>query len=644
MVAPSFSSGAQLQKSCCTISYYDRQCWLPEVGATTRRIDPQNMTLKQKTVDNLRDFRTDKRMVLLAALAAPIGAISALVAKGLLWLIAVITNLVYFLRFSSEPVTAAQNHLGYWAIIVPVLGALIIGLMARYGSEKIRGHGIPEALEAILLGRSLIHPKVAVLKPLSSAISIGTGGPFGAEGPIIMTGGACGSIFAQLFHLSSAERKTLLVAGAAAGMSAVFATPIAAVLLAVELLLFEWKPRSFIPVTVASIIGSVLRVPLLGSGPIFPVMPHSSLGPAELSSALLVGILAGFGSGLLTALVYRCEDFFQRLPIHWMLWPAIGALIVGIGGIIDPRVLGVGYEAIHGLMRGEILGTALVTLLLAKAVVWSVALGSGTSGGVLAPLLILGGALGALVGQWLPVGDPGLYAMVGMAAMMGGTMRSPLTGMIFALELTHDLNAMPALLIGSVAALGVTVLLMRRSILTEKLARRGQHIAREYSVDLFELMRVGDVMDTDVPSVSMQMTVAELSSRIAEEDPVLSRRQGTVILDNDRKLAGIITRGDIVRALRKDPSGATPVLEAGQRDLIVTYPDEPLHDAMAKMLKHDVGRLPVVNPHMEGDVIGYLGRACIVTARARHHAEEEVRERGPLMQSLLKKKPAIEQA
>jgi CBS domain-containing protein len=319
-------------------------------------------------------------------------------------------------------------------------------------------------------------------------------------------------------------------------------------------------------------------------------------------------------------------------------------LVVGIGGIIDPRVLGVGYRVIHGLMRGEIVGTALVTLLLAKAVVWSVALGSGTSGGVLAPLLILGGALGALVGQWIPVGDPGLYAMIGMAAMMGGTMRSPLTGMFFALELTHDLNAMPALLIGSVAALGVTVLLMRRSILTEKLARRGQHIAREYSVDLFELMRVGDVMDKDVPCVPMEMSVAELSNRIAEEDPVLSRRQGTVILDADRKLAGIITRGDIVRALRKNPSGATPVLEAGQRDLIVTYPDEPLHDAMAKMLKHDVGRLPVVNPHTEREVIGYLGRACIVTARARYHAEEEVRERGPIMQSLLEKKPVVDQA
>jgi CIC family chloride channel protein len=597
------------------------------------------MNSKQKTVRKPGDFRTDKRMLLLAALALPIGAISALVAKGLLWLIALITNLAFFLRFSTQAITPAQNHLGYWVIAVPVAGALIIGLMARYGSEKIRGHGIPEALEAILLGRSLIHPKVAILKPLSSALSIGTGGPFGAEGPIIMTGGACGSIFAQLFQLSAAERKTLLVAGAAAGMSAVFATPIAAVLLGVELLLFEWKPRSLIPVTVASLIGSILRVPLLGAGPIFPVTPQGSLGPAELGAALLVGITAGLGSGLLTSLVYGCEDFFERLPFHWMWWPALGAVVVGVGGAIDPRVLGVGYEAIHALLRGDLLGQSLVMLLVAKAIIWSVALGSGTSGGVLAPLLILGGAMGALLGQWLPIGSPGLFAMVGMAGMMGGTMRSPLTGMIFLLELTHDLNAMPALLIGSVAALGVTVLLMRRSILTEKLARRGQHIAREYSVDLFEMMRVGDVMDKEVPCAPMDMTVAELSDRIAGEDPLLSRRQGTLLLDHSQKLVGIITRGDILSALRREPSGVTCVVEAGNRDLVLTDPDESLHDAMAKMLRHDIGRLPVVNP--QGQLVGYLGRASILAARARYHTEEEIREHGPLIHSFRKKKATI---
>jgi H+/Cl- antiporter ClcA/predicted transcriptional regulator len=592
------------------------------------------MTQNKEASDRLADFRTDRRMLLLAALAVPIGVISAGVAKALLWLIALITNVAFFHRFSAGAALPQQHQLGYWVILVPVIGALLIGLMARYGSEKIRGHGIPEALEAILLGRSLIEPKVAILKPISSAISIGTGGPFGAEGPIIMTGGACGSIFAQLIHLSAAERKTLLVAGAAAGMSAVFATPIAAVLLAVELLLFEWKPRSFVPVAVASVVASLLRVPLLGAGPIFPVPPHPVLGATALGVALLTGVAAGLVSGLLTVLVYACEDFFQRLPIHWMWWPALGAAFVGLGGVLDPRVLGVGYETIHALMRGEILGGALIGLLVAKALVWSVALGSGTSGGVLAPLLIIGGALGAMIGQWAPAGDPGLWAMVGMAGMMGGTMRSPLTGMVFALELSHDLNALPALLVGCTAALAVTVLLMRRSILTEKLARRGQHITREYSVDLFELTRVGDVMDKELPIIPADMKVSRLSDLIARGDPRVAHRQGTIIVDKEHKLTGIITRGDVVRALQQDPQGNMTVAEVGKQQIVVTYADELLHEALGKMLKHDVGRLPVVERDAPDRVVGYLGRASILAARLRHHAEEEIRERGGLIEAL----------
>jgi H+/Cl- antiporter ClcA/CBS domain-containing protein len=594
---------------------------------------------KPSARDSLADFRTDKRVLLLSALAIPIGAIGAMVAKALLWLIALITNLAFFHRFSLEAVTPQENHLGYGVVLVPMVGALIIGIMARYGSEKIRGHGIPEALEAILLGRSLINPKVAILKPLSSAISIGTGGPFGAEGPIIMTGGAFGSLFAQFFHLSAAERKTLLVAGAAGGMSAVFATPVAAALLAVELLLFEWKPRSFIPVAIAAIVASSLRVAFLGAGPIFPVLPHSPMGPGELLVALLVGILAGFGSWLLTTLVYAFEDLFQKLPVHWMWWPVIGAIFVGLGGLVDPRVLGVGYGTIHTLMLGQLLGATLLSLLIAKAIVWSVALGSGTSGGVLAPLLIIGGALGAFVGQWLPAGDPGLWAMVGMAAMMGGTMRSPLTGMVFTLELTHDLNAMPVLFVGSVAALGVTVLILRRSILTEKLARRGQHISREYSVDLFELMRVGDVMDRQVMTIPAAMTVKSLSTQITTGALPGGTRHGVLIVDADEKLVGIITRRDVIKALRHDPAGTSTVLEAGQHQLIVTFPNEPLYDAIAKMLKHNIGRLPVVEEEDSASVVGYLGRSDILSARLRHHEEEELRSQGPLL-TQMKFKPS----
>lgn len=578
--------------------------------------------------DELADFSTNRRVLLLSAMAMAIGAISSLVAFALIWLIAAITNLAFYHRFSAAPAIPQGHHLGYWVVLVPVVGALVVGLMARFGSEKIRGHGIPEALEAILLGRSRIQLKVAILKPLSAAISIGTGGPFGAEGPIIMTGGAFGSLFAQQFHLSAAERKTLLVAGAAAGMSAVFATPVAAALLAVELLLFEWKPRSFIPVTVASIVASVLRVPLLGAGPIFPVMAHAPLSGMELVIAAGLGVVAGFGSGLLTMLVYACEDIFKKLPFHWMWWPAVGAVFIGVGGVIAPRVLGVGYNTIHSLLRGELVGAVVIGLLVAKALVWSIALGSGTSGGVLAPLLIMGGALGAFAGTWIPVGDIGLWALIGMAAMMGGTMRSPLTAMVFAVELTRDFNLFPALLIGSVAALGVTVLLMRRSILTEKLARRGHHITREYSIDPFELVRVREVMDKDVTSVPASMKLTELSDRIAQGHSELNRRQGTLIVNDQNQLVGIITRGDIVRALRQTQTAEMTVAEAGSADLTVAFSDEPLHAALTKMLNRNVGRLPVVERNNPTRVVGYLGRAAILSARMRIHEEENIRQRG----------------
>jgi chloride channel protein, CIC family len=575
----------------------------------------------------LADFTTDRRVLLLSGMAILIGAISSLVAYVLVWLINVFTNIFYYQRFSAQPASPAGNHLGLWAVFVPAIGGLIIGLMARFGSEKIRGHGIPEALEAILIGSSRMEPKVALLKPISSAISIGTGGPFGAEGPIIMTGGAFGSLFAQFFHLTAAERKTLLVAGAAAGMAAIFAAPVAAVLLAVELLLFEWKPRSFIPVALAAAVAGALRVLFLGSGPIFPVLPHTALGGTALLIACLVGVAAGLASGVLTMLVYLFEDLFQKLPIHWMWWPILGGLAVGIGGLIDPRVLGVGYGVIHQLLQGDIVGITVLSLLIIKALVWSIALGSGTSGGVLAPLLIMGGALGAFLSRWIPYGDAGLWALIGMAAMMGGTMRSPLTSMVFVLELTHDLNVLPGLLIACIAADAVTVLLMKRSILTEKVARHGHHILREYVVDPFELMRVGEVMDKSPATIPDTLTIAEFSNRIARGDPQIARRQGTPITDAQGTLVGIITRSDLVSALEKDPNGELTVLEAGSRNLVITYPDEPLKEAVSKMLRYGIGRLLVVSHDDPHQLLGYLGRTGLLEARLRKLQEEELRER-----------------
>jgi chloride channel protein, CIC family len=577
--------------------------------------------------DRLADFTRDTRVLLLSGMALIIGSLSAVVAWVLVWLIAMITNLSFYGQFSAKLQSPEHHHLGYYMIVVPTIGGLIIGLMARYGSDKIRGHGIPEALEAILFGRSQMEPKVAVLKPLSSAISIGTGGPFGAEGPIIMTGGAVGSIFAQFFQLSAAERKTLLVAGASGGMAAIFASPVSATLLAVELLLFEWRPRSFIPVAIAAVAAAALRVPLLGAGPIFPVQPHAMLNSEGLVFAFLVGIAAGLGSGLLTTLVYAFEDLFNKLPIRWMWWPAIGGLFIGIGGLIEPRVLGVGYETIYELLRGQIAGAALLGILIGKSLVWSLALGSGTSGGVLAPLLMMGGALGAGLARFIPIGDTGVWALIGMAGMMGGTMRSPLTAMIFALELTQDLNLLPGLLAGCVAAHGVTVLLLRRSILTEKVARRGYHVMREYGVDPLTMVRVGEVMDKNPPVIPAKMPLAELSDRIARGDSEVSRHEGLLLVDEKQQLAGIITRGDVIRALAEDGHNDITVSAAGSHNVIVSYADELLYDAVSKMVHNNIGRLPVVSRRDARRIVGYIGRSNLMAGRLRHFEDEYVRER-----------------
>jgi CIC family chloride channel protein len=580
-----------------------------------------------KPTDHLSDFTRDRRILVIAPMALAVGVLSAGVAALLVKLIALATNLAFFGRFSAAEADPAGHALGFCVVLVPMAGGLIIGLMARFGSEKIRGHGIPEALEAILIGRSRMDPKVALLKPLSSAISIGTGGPFGAEGPIIMTGGAFASLFAQLFHLSAAERKTLLVAGAAGGMAAIFSAPVAAVLLAVELLLFEWRPRSFIPVAISACTAGLLRGPLLGPGPIFPTAQHAATTIGAMGTAVLIGLVAGLGAMALTAMVYGFEDLFHRLRIHWMWWPMLGGLAVGVGGWIEPRAFGVGYADIHGLLRGEDLGGMLPRLLLVKALIWAVALGSGTSGGVLAPLLIIGGALGALEARLLPGSDAGFCALIGMAAMMGGTMRSPLTALIFAVELTHDVAALPALLAGCAASHAVTVIFMRRSILTEKVARRGHHLMREYAVDPLQLVRVGEMMDPAPPTVPASMRVAQLSRRLADPEDPLVRHHGIPVLENG-ELAGIITRKDLSRALEMDPAGRATVLEAGTVFPVTVFTDDLMDSAVNKMLNHDVGRLPVVLRTAPRHCVGYLGRSAILAARQRRLEEEQVRELG----------------
>ena len=470
----------------------------------------------------LGDFTTTPQVLWLVLAAVGIGVLSALVALLLLGLIALITNLAYYQRLSLTPMSPAANTLGAVAVVIPVIGGLIVGLMARFGSERIRGHGIPEAMETILVGGSKVEPRLTILKPISSAISIGTGGPFGAEGPIILTGGALGSVIAQFFHLSAIERRTLLVAGAAGGMSAVFGTPVAAVALAVELLLFEWKPRSLVVVATASIVADAVRMMFVQHGwlpaaPLFPVPNVSLDGIAPLFGALALGAAGGFAAWVLTKSVYGAEDAFAHLPIHWSWWPLLGGLVVGIGGLIQPRALGVGYDTIAATLGGRLAIATLASILIVKLVIWAVALGSGTSGGILAPILMMGAALGGIVSPVLPGGSESTWAVLGMTAVMAGVMRSPLTAVIFAVELTHDVDLLLPLLLVAVAAHLVSVLTLPRSILTEKVARRGFHVVREYAVEPLEALFVRDVMRTDVRSVRTDGSVAAVYAGLEAE-------------------------------------------------------------------------------------------------------------------------------
>ncbi|MBW8907897.1 chloride channel protein [Mesorhizobium sp. RCC_202] len=572
--------------------------------------------------DHLRDFTTDPRVLLIAAIAVVVATAGLFAGIALLKLIRLATNVAYFGQFSLAELRLEDTPLGLAAVFVPVIGALIIGLMARFGSEKIRGHGIPEAIEAILLGRSRLDAKVAVLKPLSSAISIGSGGPFGAEGPIIMTGGAIGSLIAQMLPVSDNERKTLLVAGAAAGMTTVFGTPIAAIMLAVELLLFEWTPRSFIPVAVAAIVAEVERTLLHMPGPIFPFSGGMEASITGLGGWVLIGIAAGLLSGLLTQLVYACEDAFLKLPIHWMWWPMIGGLVVGIGGLIEPHALGVGYDNIANMLDGRMIATAALLLLVVKTIIWSVALGSGTSGGVLAPLLIMGGAMGAVLSGILPEASPGFWPLLAMAATMGGTMRAPLTATFFATELTGNTHVLVPLIAACATAHAVTVLLMKRSILTEKVARRGHHLVREYRVDPFALTRVREVMTAKVESVPATMTLHGAAAFLTGPE---TRHPSFPVVDAEGHVLGVIDPPAILRWRRngRHRKATLGELLAGSK-ITLAYPDEYLEALSDKLLLANVSHLPVVSREDE-QLVGYIGWKDMMRVRSKKQAEERDR-------------------
>ncbi|MGH9211536.1 MAG: chloride channel protein [Acidimicrobiales bacterium] len=498
------------------------------------------------------------------------------------------------------------------------------------GPEQIRGHGIPEAMETILVGGSKAEPRVTVLKPVSSAVSIGTGGPFGAEGPIVLTGGALGSVFGQFFHLSAIERRSLLVAGAAAGMSAVFGTPVAAVMLGVELLVFEWKPRSMILIAVASAVAAVVRialseVDLLEPAPLFPTTVHVPAGAATVFGGVVIGLAGGAAAWVLTKAVYGAEDAFKRLPVHWAWWPAIGGLVVGIGGLVEPRALGVGYDTIGDELAGNLAIGALVSILVVKLVIWSLALGSGTSGGILAPILIMGAAAGGLLAPLLPGGSAGAWSVLGMAAVLAGVTRSPLTAVVFSLELTNDVGLLlPLLLAGTIAHL-VSVLVLKRSILTEKVARRGFHVLREYAVSPLEALFVRDVMATSVVTVRPEHSVAEVYAAVGPR-PAARRQRLLPVVDPDGDLVGAVPWADILeRAAVAKLTGS--VGDLMHRDVVTAYPDETLREVADRMAEKRLGVLPVVEHSRSRHLRGIVTQFDLLAARERNLEEERHRER-----------------
>lgn len=594
----------------------------------------------------LGDFTTTPSILALVPLAIVIGVLGAGLSLALLDMIGFFTNLFYFQRFSVHLVSPYGNTLGPLAVFIPIGGGLIVGLMARFGSEQIRGHGIPEAMERILINGSKVQPRLAILKPISSAISIGTGGPFGAEGPIILTGGAIGSIIGQLFPLTAAQRRSLLVAGAAAGMSAVFGTPIAATLFGVELLAFEFRPRSMVLIGIAAATADAIRMAIASAHlvtpqPIFVIPGHAPIGGVDLLGAAAIGVGCGFAAWVMTQAVYLSEDAYKKLTkrIHWMWWPMIGGLVIGLGGLVDPRALGVGYGTIHAELLGKLTVGALLLLLVVKLVIWSGGLGSGTSGGILAPILMMGAAIGGAIGHCLPGASPGVWALVGLAGALGGVPRSPFTAIIFAFELTYDQHILLALLIAVTLAHLVSVLVLKRSILTEKVARRGFHVMREYSVDPLEATFVREVMDTEVFTIEPESRLVDIY--VAMEEGSSARRQRLFpVMDDENRLLGVLPWSMVIEA--KEDAGRR-VRDAMFHTSVTAYPDEVLRSVADRMAAHGVSVIPVVDRDDATHLEGLITQFDLLKAREKLLTEERHSQRILTMKGVIGRRRSQEE-
>ncbi len=571
------------------------------------------------------------RTAFIAGLAILIAIGAGLSAQFLTALIALITNIAFYHTLSLTLRSPAGAGVGAWVLVIPVVGALIIGAMARYGSAAIRGHGIPEVMERVLYGESRIPARLMILKPLSAAVAIGTGGPFGAEGPIIATGGAIGSLVGQVVHVSAEERKILLAAGAAAGMSATFGSPISAVLLAIELLLFEYRPRSLVPVALAAAAAMAVRVAFRGSGTDFAIGTIAQAHGEALAFYTLIGALTGVAAAYVTRATYAVEDLFERLPVHWSWWPAIGALCLGIIAYFQPRVLGIGYDNIDAIINGQMVGAALAAFVVAKFLAWVIYLGSGTSGGTLAPLFTIGGGIGAVLGALAAAVAPGamvspqVAALVGMSAMFAGASHALLAAIVFTFEITRQPFGLLPLLAGGTAAYFVSLLMNHNSIMTEKLARRGASVRVEYTADYLAQRLVRESALRDVVTLRAWDTLQEVRQWLMSGAPG-SIHQGYPVVDESGLLVGVLTRRDLIGSAEDE---STPLLALVRRIPVVVFADNTLRDAADQMVRSGVGRLPVVSRSDPRRVIGIISRSDLLGAHAGR-LDAEQRTEGPM--------------
>ncbi|HEX3776388.1 MAG TPA: chloride channel protein [Polyangiaceae bacterium] len=565
------------------------------------------------------------RVLFISALAIGVAFAAGIIARVLVAMIAFVTNVAFLQRISFESVAPAMHHLGAWVVIVPAVGGLIVGIMARFGSKAIRGHGIPEAMEQVLTNQSRIPPRLTFLKPLSAAIAIGTGGPFGAEGPIIATGGALGSLVGQVLGTTSSERKTLLAAGAAAGMAATFGSPVSAVLLAVELLLFEFRSRSIIPVALASATAAGVRMAFVGPEPVFAMPELSHPSGSALAFYIVLGGVIGWIATFVTRAVYAVEDGFEKLPIHWMWWPALGGLVVGAVGYFAPRTMGVGYDNIEHILQGTITGQALLLLFVLKFVSWAISLGSGTSGGTLAPLFTIGGGLGATLGAvvapFLPsVGiDPRIAGLVGMAAIFAGASRALLASVVFAFETTLQPLGLLPLLGGCTAAYLVSCFLMRNTIMTEKIARRGIRVPSEYAADFLDQVWVGEVASREVVTLDASDRLQEVRAWL-DSGAAGALHHAFPVLDDADRLLGVVTRRQVLDKTKLDDARVASLLT---RAPAVAFENSSLREAANLMVTEGVGRLPVVAPAEPSKVVGILTRSDLLSAHGRRLNEDD---------------------